>query len=107
LKSVEIASKLTDYLFFLIDRFKPHEECSIQYPIAITPSNETTAYGIFVPDIVGCYSASDERTDISNNTKETIMLHLKGLIEDGEAIPLPTDRLDIKIIQILKRCIGQ
>ncbi|GAF56689.1 MULTISPECIES: type II toxin-antitoxin system HicB family antitoxin [Psychrobacter] len=63
----------------------------MQYPIAITPSNKTTAYGIFIPDIVGCYSASDERADISNNAKEAIMLHLKGLIEDGEAIPLPTD----------------
>jgi len=40
---------------------------------------------------VGCYSASDERADISNNTKEAIVLYLKGLIEDGEAIPLPTD----------------
>ena len=63
----------------------------MQYPIAIAPSNETTAYGIFIPDIVGCYSASDERADISNNAKEAIMLHLKGLIEDGEAISLPTD----------------
>jgi len=63
----------------------------MQYPIAITPSNETTAYGIFIPDIVSCYSASDERADIFNNAKEAIMLQLKGLIEDGEAIPIPTE----------------
>ncbi|MDN3452984.1 MULTISPECIES: type II toxin-antitoxin system HicB family antitoxin [unclassified Psychrobacter] len=62
----------------------------MQYPIAITPGDENTAYCIIIPDIVGCYSASDEPVDILENAKEAIILHLRGLMEDGEPIPMPT-----------------
>lgn len=54
----------------------------MQYPIAIAPSNGTTAYGIFIPDIVGCYSASDERADISNNAKEAIFEGMDWAVVD-------------------------
>lgn len=60
------------------------------YPIAITRGDDTTAHGIFVPDIEGCFSAADNYQDVFDNAIEAIELHLKGLVEDGEEIPLPS-----------------
>jgi len=62
----------------------------MQYPIAIEQGDENTAYGIIVPDIAGCYSASDEHENILRNAKEAIVSHIKCMIEDGEPIPMPT-----------------
>ena len=60
------------------------------YPIAISKGDSVSAYGIFIPDIEGCFSAADDYQDAINNAIEAIELCLEGLAEDGEAIPLPS-----------------
>ena len=60
------------------------------YPIAIEPGDEQHAFGVIVPDLPGCYSASDTLDEAINQAKEAIALHLEGLAEDGEAIPVPS-----------------
>lgn len=60
------------------------------YPIAIVIGDDTTAHGIFVPDIEGCFSAADDYQDAFDNAIEAIELHLEGLVADGEKIPLPS-----------------
>lgn len=61
------------------------------YPIAIAKGDNSTAHGIFIPDVEGCFSAADDYQDAINNAIEAIELHLEGLVEDGEDIPLPSD----------------
>ncbi|WP_352309091.1 type II toxin-antitoxin system HicB family antitoxin [Psychrobacter sp. W2-37-MNA-CIBAN-0211] len=61
------------------------------YPIAITRADNNTAHGIFIPDVIGCFSAADDYQDAIANAIEAIELHLEGLVEDDEDIPLPTD----------------
>lgn len=61
------------------------------YPIAINKGDSVTAHGIFIPDVVGCFSAADNYQDVFDNAIEAIELHLEGLVEDGEEIPLPSD----------------
>jgi predicted RNase H-like HicB family nuclease len=61
------------------------------YPIAIAKGDANTAHGIFIPDIKGCFSAADNYQDVLDNAVEAIELHLEGLVEDGEDIPLPSD----------------
>ncbi|OLF38190.1 MULTISPECIES: type II toxin-antitoxin system HicB family antitoxin [unclassified Psychrobacter] len=68
----------------------------MKYPIAIQKGDNNTAYGIIIPDIAGCYSASDEYENILKNAKEAIVLHISGMIEDGEPIPMPTDSNNYK-----------
>ncbi|WP_350655726.1 type II toxin-antitoxin system HicB family antitoxin [Psychrobacter sp. S1-30-MNA-CIBAN-0213] len=63
----------------------------MKYPIAIQQGDDDTAYGIIIPDTAGCYSASDEDENILKNAKQAIVLHISGMIEDGEPIPMPTD----------------
>ena len=60
------------------------------YPIAIKRGDDTTAHGIFIPDLEGCFSAADDYQDAIDNAIEAIELHLEGLVADGKAIPLPS-----------------
>ncbi|WP_293937621.1 type II toxin-antitoxin system HicB family antitoxin [Iodobacter sp.] len=57
------------------------------YPIAIEPGDDQRAFGVIVPDLVGCYSAGDTLDEALSNAKEAISLHLEGLAEDEEVIP--------------------
>ncbi|MGM8909023.1 type II toxin-antitoxin system HicB family antitoxin [Psychrobacter sp. 1U1] len=68
----------------------------MEYPITIQQGDDNTAYGIIIPDIAGCYSASDEYGNILKNAKEAIVLHISGMIDDGEPIPMPTDSNNYK-----------
>ena len=58
---------------------------NIQYPIIIEPGNNKTAWGIEVPDIEGCFSASDNQFHILENAREAILGHLECLDEIPKA----------------------
>ena len=62
----------------------------IRYPIAIEIGNEATAFGVIVPDLVGCFSAGDTLDEAIDNAKEAITLHIDGLLDDNETIPTPS-----------------
>lgn len=62
----------------------------IRYPIAIEIGNETTAFGVIVPDLEGCFSAGDTLDEAIDNAKEAITLHIDGLLDDNEMIPAPS-----------------
>lgn len=58
------------------------------FPIAIEPGSDTTAFGVVVPDIPGCFSAGDTLDEALSNAKEAIDFHLEGMVEDGDDIPV-------------------
>jgi predicted RNase H-like HicB family nuclease len=62
----------------------------MRYPIAIEIGNETTAFGVIVPDLAGCFSAGDTLDEAIDNAKEAITLHIDGLLDDNETIPAPS-----------------
>lgn len=61
----------------------------MKYPIAIEPGTETTAFGVVVPDIPGCFSAGDTLEEAFDNAREAIDGHLALLAEDGKEMPVP------------------
>lgn len=61
----------------------------MRYPIAIEQGNETTVYGVIVPDLPGCFSAGENLDDAIENAKEAITLHIDGLLDDNEKVPAP------------------
>lgn len=61
------------------------------YPIAVEKGSDTTAYGVIVPNIKGCFSAGDTFEEALSNVKEAIAGHLEILAEDGEEIPLASE----------------
>jgi predicted RNase H-like HicB family nuclease len=47
-------------------------------------------YSAFVPDLPGCVATGATVKEVERNLRDAIRLHLKGLREDGLAIPKPT-----------------
>jgi predicted RNase H-like HicB family nuclease len=62
----------------------------MRYPIAIETGDAEHAYGIVVPDLPGCFSAGDTLDEALTNSREAILLHLEGLLDDGQAFPRPS-----------------
>jgi len=63
----------------------------MKYPIAIEPGTDTTAWGVVVPDLPGCFSAADSGLDEAiDNAKDAITLWLEEAIAQGQSIPPPS-----------------
>ena len=61
----------------------------MRYAIAIEPGDEGHAFGVTVPDLPGCFSAGDTLDEAVEHSKEAIMLHIEGLLDDREPVPAP------------------
>ncbi|MET0256511.1 MAG: type II toxin-antitoxin system HicB family antitoxin [Luteibacter sp.] len=59
----------------------------MRYPIAIETGDNTTAYGVVVPDLPGCFSAGDTLDEAVANAEEAILLYLEDAIEGGTIPP--------------------
>jgi predicted RNase H-like HicB family nuclease len=60
------------------------------FPIAIHKDPDSD-YGVSVPDLPGCISAGSTIDEAMLMAREAIELHLEGLVEDGQEIPIPSD----------------
>ncbi len=58
----------------------------MQYPVFIH-KEETSDYGVIVPDLPGCFSAGSSIEEAIENAKEAIECHIEGLLLDDETIP--------------------
>lgn len=61
----------------------------MKFHIAIEPGTDTTAFGVVVPDLPGCFSAGDTLAEAKDNAREAIGLWLSAVIEDGGVVPVP------------------
>lgn len=55
----------------------------MKFIIAIEPPTSSSAYGVVVPDLPGCFSAGDTLDEALENAQETIELWFETLIEEG------------------------
>ena len=62
----------------------------MRYPIAIETGDAEHAYGVVVPDLPGCFSAGDSLDEALTNSREAILLHVEGLLDDGQPFPRPS-----------------
>ena len=62
----------------------------MNYPVVIH-KDKKTLYGVTVPDLPGCFSAGETLDEAIENTKEAILLHVEGMIDDNEIIPEASD----------------
>ncbi len=49
--------------------------------------NEESSYGVTVPDLPGCFSGADSLDGAFASAREAILLHLEGMLANGEALP--------------------
>ena len=61
----------------------------MKFPIAIEPGDETTAFGVVVPDLPGCFSAGDTLEAAYANAAEAIELWIETALDTGKTISLP------------------
>ena len=47
------------------------------------------SYGAYSPDLPGCVAVGDTIEEVEKNMREAIAMHIQGLIEDHEPIPVP------------------
>ncbi len=59
------------------------------FPIVIHKEADSD-YGVTVPDLPGCFSAGETLDETLAMAKESIELHLEGLIAEGLPVPSPT-----------------
>lgn len=62
----------------------------MRYPIAIEPGSKTTAWGVVVPDLPGCFSAGDTLDEALNQTEEAVAHWIEVAMDEGQEIPLPS-----------------
>ena len=59
----------------------------MRYPIAIEPGTGTTAFGVIVPDLPGCFSAGDTLDDAISGAEEAAAAWIDATLDAGRAIP--------------------
>jgi len=60
----------------------------LRFPVVLH-TDDGIRYGVTVPDLPGCFSAGGSADEALESVREAIDLHLEGLCEDGNDIPLP------------------
>jgi predicted RNase H-like HicB family nuclease len=61
-----------------------------RYPIAIEVGDATTAFGVVVPDLPGCFSAGDTLDEALANAEEAAAAWIDAALDSGMAIPGPS-----------------
>jgi predicted RNase H-like HicB family nuclease len=60
----------------------------MRFPVVLH-SDDGIRFGVTVPDLPGCFSAGDDFDQALDSVKEAIDLHLEGIVDAGQEVPLP------------------
>jgi len=69
----------------------------MRYPIAIEPGDETTAFGVVVPDLPGCFSAGDTLDEAIAGAEEAAAVWVDATLDAGGDIPTPSSLDNLRI----------
>ena len=50
-------------------------------------------YSAYSPDLPGCIAVGDTLEEVQKNMEEAICIHIEGMIEDHEPIPVPQSQV--------------
>jgi len=59
------------------------------YRFLIVVEKANGNYSAYSPDLPGCVATGKTREDAERNMREAMLMHVEGLIEDGEPVPEP------------------
>jgi predicted RNase H-like HicB family nuclease len=62
----------------------------MRYPILIEEGTETTASGVVVPDLPGCFSAGDTLDEALDAAKDAAAAWLDAALDTGDIVPSPS-----------------
>jgi predicted RNase H-like HicB family nuclease len=46
-------------------------------------------YSAYAPDLPGCIATGDTLEEVKRNMSQAIRMHIQGMIEDHESLPIP------------------
>ena len=58
--------------------------------LALIHKEARSNYGVSFPDFPGCITAGSTLDEARANAAEALAFHIEGMIEDGEALPVPS-----------------
>jgi predicted RNase H-like HicB family nuclease len=64
----------------------------MRYAIVIEQADEN--YSAYVLDLPGCVATGATVAEVEQRIREAIEFHLEGMRLDGQAVPLPSSRVD-------------
>jgi predicted RNase H-like HicB family nuclease len=62
----------------------------MRYPVVIEPGTESTAHGVVVPDLPGCFSAGANLDEALVHAEQAISAWIDAALDAGQDIPAPT-----------------
>ena len=62
----------------------------MRYPILIEPGDETSAWGVVVPDLPGCFSSGDTLDEAMSAAEEAAAAWIDATLDAGGEIPSPS-----------------
>ena len=62
----------------------------MRYPIAIEAGTESTAWGVVVPDLPGCFSAGDSMEEAMVQAEDAVTAWLEAALDAGQDVPMPS-----------------
>ena len=66
----------------------------MRYPVMIEAGNETTAWGVVVPDLPGCFSAGDTLDEAMASVEEAAAAWIDAALDANKMIPAPSSVQD-------------
>ena len=63
--------------------------------IAVVHKDPKSDFGVSFPDFPGCITAGSSIDEAKDMAHDALELHIKGMLEDGENIPAPSNLEDI------------
>lgn len=72
----------------------------MMYRFLVVIENEDGHYGAYAPDLPGCVAVGDTLEEVQRNMEGAIRMHIKGMLEDNEPIPVPQSRVEYMEVSI-------
>jgi predicted RNase H-like HicB family nuclease len=70
--------------------------------LGIVEKDPDSAYGIWFPDMPGCFPAADELDDLPRIAAEMLRMHIEALDRNGRAVPPPRSMPDLMNDRIVR-----
>lgn len=74
----------------------------MRYPILIEEGTDTTAFGVVVPDLPGCFSAGDTLDEAVEAAKEAAAAWIDTALDEGMPVPPPSSLEEVRKLRDYK-----
>ena len=63
----------------------------MKYRILVVVEKGKNNYSAYAPEVLGCVSTGKTMEETLRNMQEALQLHLEGIVEDGDELPLSAE----------------